>query len=271
MKKILIILTAVLFAVIAAPAVYADGERVRYADDKAGLLTASQLDELENKAADITGRYGCAVRIVTVNDMAEYGFSDIEAFSLHIYDELGYGYYPDRNCALLLLSMKERDYDLRVWGESVGKTAFTFYGIDKILDRHILPRLGKDDYYGAFLKYLTRSEVYLRMAEEGAPFDRDNDDENDGTYLVIKIVVLAALPLIIALIVCSAWKAQMKTAKKARAADNYIPENGFNLTVKEDRFLYRTTSRRKVEKSSSSSGGGARSGGGGSSGRSGKF
>ena len=272
MKKIYImILTAVLFAVIAAPAVYADGERNLYVDDRAGLLTSSQLNELENKAADITSRYGCAVRIVTVNDMAEYGFSDIEAFSLQIYDELGYGYYPDRNCALLLLSMKERDYDFRVWGESVGKIAFTFYGIDKILDRHILPRLGDDDYYRAFSKYLERSEAYLKMAEDGAPFDRDNDNEYDGTYLVIKIVVLVALPLIIALIVCSVWKSQMKTAKKAQTADNYIPENGFNLTVKEDRFLYRTTVRRKVEKSSSSSGGGARSGGGGSSGRSGKF
>jgi len=272
MKKIFIItLTVILFAVIAAPAVYAEGENGPYVEDMAGLLTSSQLNELETKAGSISNRFGCDVRIITVADMAEYGFSDIEAFTLHIYNESGYGYGPDRNCAIFLLSMKERDCDLRVWGESVGKKAFTFYGIDTILDRHILPRLSDDDYYRAFSNYLTRAEEYLQMAKDGAPFDRNNDNENDGAYLIIKIVVLIALPLIIALIVCSGWKSQMKTAKKARAADNYIPENGFNLTVKEDRFLYRTTTRQKIEKSSSSSGGGARSGGGGSSGRSGKF
>ena len=66
--------------------------------------------------------------------------------------------------------------------------------------------------------------------------------------LIIAIIVA----VIISLIVCLIWRSKMKTAKIARTADNYIPQNGFVLSVQADTFLYRTTTRRKIESSSSS-------------------
>ena len=70
----------------------------------------------------------------------------------------------------------------------------------------------------------------------------------------VKIAIIILVPLIISLLVCLFWKSKMKTAKIARAADNYIPANGFILSVQSDSFLYRTTTRRKVQSSSSSGG-----------------
>jgi len=239
--------------------------------DEARLLSDSQREYLEERAQQISDKYNCEMLIRTVDDMRDYGFNDIEEFSLYLRNKYDFGYGKDKSCVVLVLSMADRDYDFRVWGDEVGKIAFTFYGIDAILDRHILPPLGEDEYYKAFSRYLDKSEEYLQMAKDGAPFDSDNDHEYDGVYFGMKLIVVIFLPLIIAGIVCTNWKSKMKTAKTARTADNYIPKNGFNLTGEEDMFLYRTTTRRKIERSSSSSGGGASSGGGGSSGRSGKF
>jgi len=74
-------------------------------------------------------------------------------------------------------------------------------------------------------------------------------------------------PPAIAWAVCAYWKRQMKTAVLAKTADGYIPADGFTLTVKEDMFFYRTTTRCRIERESSSSGGGSSSSGsGGSSG-----
>ena len=68
------------------------------------------------------------------------------------------------------------------------------------------------------------------------------------SIILVKIAATILVPLIISLIICLVWRSKMKTAKTARFADNYIPQNGFVLTVQVDSFLYRTTKRRKIEK-----------------------
>jgi uncharacterized protein len=234
-------------------------------------LTDPQTRELGERAEAISNGYQCEIRVITVGDMRDYGYKDIELFSLAIYDQYAMGYGPDRSCLTLILSMDDRDYDLRAWG--YGTKAFTFYGIDTMLDRHVLPLLKDNQYYKAFSKYLDKAEEYLKLAGEGDPFDKKNDREFDRDAFIAKLCVTIIVPVLIALAVCLIWRAQMKTAKVARTADDYIPENGFNLTRRDDIYLYRTVTRRKIETSSSGGGGGggARSGGGGSSGRSGKF
>lgn len=71
-----------------------------------------------------------------------------------------------------------------------------------------------------------------------------------GMSVPVKLAITIVLPLLIAAILCLIWRGQMKSAVAARTADRYIPENGFRLTQKEDRFLYRTERRRKIEKKS---------------------
>ena len=84
------------------------------------------------------------------------------------------------------------------------------------------------------------------------------------------------VPLVVALIVCMSLKGQMKTAREATGADEYLVPQSMKLNVQEDRFTHRTRTQTLIETDSNrggSSGGGGSSfhSGGGFSGRSGKF
>ena len=87
---------------------------------------------------------------------------------------------------------------------------------------------------------IAAGNVYGSADYGSAPYD-------DSSDMMVRLAVVVLAPILIALIVCTIWKRQMKTARLARTADNYIPTNGFNLTGKTDQFLYRTTTRRKIE------------------------
>ena len=84
----------------------------------------------------------------------------------------------------------------------------------------------------------------LAFAAGGAP-------GGGGLSPAVKLAIAIVLPLLIAAAVCLIWRGQMKSAVAARTADRYIPEGGFQLTKREDRFLYRTESRRRIEKKTS--------------------
>lgn len=258
-----------MFIVISPALAHAADFGTSYIHDEAAFLTREEQLELEERAAAMSEKYECEIRVITVANMAEYGFTDAELFSYHIYTEYNLGYGPGRDCVILLLSKYDRDYDFRVWGEH-GKTVFTFYGIDNILDEHILPELRKDNYYAAFTAYLDRAELYFEMAADGTPFDKDTNPDTDN-HTLIRIFIVIFVPTFVAGMVCTIWKNQMAPVKIAKKADNYIPDSGFVLSAKEDQFLYRTTIRTKIESSSGGSSGGASSGSGGSSGRSGKY
>ena len=266
MKKIIAILLLVLMLIGFAPLTaiaYAD---VAYIMDLAAVLTPAQWTILDARARFISAQYGCDIMIFTVNDMAEYGYSDIELFSYYMYTEFG----NSENTALLVLSVGDRDYDIRAWG-SIGNKAFTTYAIDDLFENYLRIPLRENDYNKAFTEFLDRSEVYLDMAESGRPFSNSNT-----SGIAPKIIISVVVAFIIALLICLAWRSKMKTAVLARTADNYIPSGGFRLINQGDVYLYRTVTRTKIQSSSSSgsggSGGGARSGGvGGSTGRSGKY
>ena len=241
-----------------------------FMNDWAGLLLQSEREGFEAKASSIAERFGCGVYVFTVRDMydfdLDYNYGSEDAFILNkaLYNEYGLGDGYEKGCVILLLSMAERDYWLEVYGPAM--TYFTNYGIDTLLDRHVLPELKEDYYYRAFNNYYNKADDYLEFARDGTPFDRGNDPDRLLQDFLLKLAATIGIPLLIAFIVCSIWKAQMKTTKEAVSADNYIPEGGFTLTGKSDTFLYRSTSRQRIERSSSSSGSH-----GGSSGRGGKF
>ena len=61
-------------------------------------------------------------------------------------------------------------------------------------------------------------------------------------------IVLIIAALIVALIVVIMMRAQLKTAKLNNAAESYVRDGSFKLSIKRDQFLYETVSRRKIEK-----------------------
>jgi len=260
-KIFIVFLLTLMLAFLLAPAVSASDWLL--VEDLAGVLTVDEWAELLRRADRISERYRCDVAIITISEMTD----DDGAYdwAWYIYERYDYGYGSDKSGVLFFLSLAERDFALIAYG--YGNTAFTDYGKDVMLDKHILPLLKEDKYFEAFMAYFDKAEEFLRMARDGTPFDRDNS----GTTLVMKLAVVILLPILIALFICSKWKSQMKTAVRARAASNYIPAGGFNLTGQTDMYLYRTTERRKVATQSSSSSGGTTRDSRGYSGRSGKF
>jgi uncharacterized membrane protein YgcG len=262
MKRIIITLfLALTLAFAAAPVVFAADLPLVY--DEAGLLSDQEKEELNSRAEAISAKYECDVAIVILEKMTDN--DDAEQWAIFVYDNYKFGYGAEKSGLLLFLSMEYRDYWLLAHG--YGKTAFTAHAMDVMLDGSILPLLGRDDYYKAFSVYLDKAELYLEQARDGRPFDVDTDVEYQAEKAVntfrAKLAVTIIIPLVISLIICLIWRAQMKTARKASEADNYIPEGGFVLTRYEDRYLYSTQTYTKIEKDDSGGGGGDYSGRGG--------
>lgn len=262
MKRIttLVLLILSLTLVIMLPVHAAEFDLVT---DGVGLLTEQEYVELNELASDITEQHQCEVRIAIIDDI---GTDDVIEFANLFYEENDYGYGADKSGLMLLISMKNRDYALIAHG--YGNTAFTDHGKAVLLERHLLPLLGEDQYYDGFLQYLNQTAEFLDMAENATPFDVDTE-ENAKTSIWIKLAIIILIPLLIAGIVTFIFLGQMKTAVSERAADNYISDGGFNLTKQIDTFLNKTETRTRIEKKPPS--GGTSTGSNGYSGSKGKF
>lgn len=171
------------------------------------------------------------------------------------------GYGEDQSCIILMLSTEYRDYDIMAHG--YGNIAFTDYGKEKMAEA-FLDEFGEDDWYGGFTEYLDCCERYLNLAAEGTPFDVGSDRSP-----LVGIAVGVLVPLLIAFLICSYFKSQMKTANMQEAAQVYIDGQGLVLTRQNDCFLHTTRSERYIEPQHES--GGTSVDSSGSSHESGKF
>lgn len=263
----------------AAPAQAAESSDYSLIVDEAGLLTDVQKLRLEDQAQKIATKYSCNPYVLTVNSL---NGATRREFAKNYYQEhlLGNGDY--RNGILFLVAMDSRDYVTVTYGRNpkdpeeygVGILAFTDYGISKLED-DVVPKLSDGDYFAAFQTYLTDCETYLDSYSQGTAYDKGVRLPGDPLFSPMQILIIIFVPLLIALIVCLIFKAQMKTARKATGARNYLVDGTFQLTGSRDDYIRTTRSTEKIERndsgSSSSSGGSSvdSDGFGGSSG--GKF
>ncbi len=67
------------------------------------------------------------------------------------------------------------------------------------------------------------------------------------------LIISAVVGLVIAFIVVSIMKGQLKSVRKQSGAGNYIKDGSFRLTRSNDFFLYRTVSKTEKPKNNSSS------------------
>lgn len=237
----------------------AEGETLDYVTDTAKILSEQETQRLNDEAARITERYGCAVYIVTLEDYKSYNNESVERCTQELYRYFDLGFGEDRNGLILLLSMAERDYDL--WGSGpFAVYAFTDYGLDR-LEEDFLPNFRQNDWYGGFSAYLRGAEELLESADQGEPLDY-------RMSLGAKIAIALAPSSLIGFLVCGIFKSQMKTAKEKNTAEDYVASGSARLHIREDQFINRTRTVHVVESSSGS--GGGRSGGG-TSHHSGKF
>ena len=239
---------------------------MHYVIDTYGLLSFDECTALEKMAANISEQYSCGVYIVTVDDYKNYGYGDVYDVTTQIYHSgIGFGVGDGRDGIMLLLSMKERDYALFVYG---GKAEYTFsdYCLEQ-LENAFLGDLGNDDWYGGSYKYLRACGQYLASAQEGRPVRANHTG---------RIIISVLISCVIALVICMTLKGQMNTVHNKIGAREYIAADGLHLTKQVDQYTYTTRTSRKIENRSgrarSGGGGHGRShSGGGGHGRSGKF
>ncbi len=262
MKKLSCLLLSILLTVfLALPAMAQDvpyGGDLYFITDEPGLLTDDQWEALEERAEAISMDYDCGVYVIAVYDYQEFG-STVERACDRIRKDYALGCGEDQNAIILLLSMEERDYTLRTYGDMTAD-GITEYGMDLLVDS-FLDYLGDDDWYRAFSGYLDQSELLLEAAQEGEPMDKPLSARLAGSYGVALVI-----GTVMALIVCTVLKSRMKTAVKATSASAYVAPSGVQLQVRDDVYTHTTRTQRKIEKSGSSGGGG-----GATHSRSGKF
>lgn len=289
-KRLLSLLLVLLLFALWPAAALAEGEAEQsfpYVLDNAGLLSDSERGALEQKAAALSEQHGCSLYVVTVPDFTQYN-SDVYEAAKGIFNYYGLGWGEGHDGVILLISMAEHDYAFAGHGDK-GET-ICGYESSWLIEEDFLNGLRKSDWYGAFSDYFDACGKQLTKLEKG-------EDITQGANIIVgpdgqeyhsynapgasrgmptgaKLAIVIVAPLLIALTVCSSFKAQMKTAKAKTEADDYIVPRSMDLRVKEDIFTHRTESRTRIESDSGSRGGGGGSSfhsGGGFSGRSGKF
>ena len=243
--------------------------------DNCGLLSTTELSDLQTRAAQISSDYNCGVYIVVVKNMDDFVYDyeiyedayGIEAFAqYYFFNELkGVGNSGDG--IFLVMSMKERDYDIMAHGD-FGNYAFTDYGKSKLAES-FLDYFADGEWYRGFTAYLITVQKYLKAAANGIPVDIGTRiKEHD---LVASLAAGLIFGFIVALISCLAMKSGMKSVHTARIASNFIAQDGIKIPIQKDIFTHNTVVRQVIQSSSSSSGGGTHINSSGSSHHSGKF
>lgn len=241
--------------------------------DTAGLLTQQEQAQLEQRAQSIEDAYSCGLYIATVDDFRDYASHPFDAAcAIYRNNDLGAG--VDKDGLILMLSMDDRDYATAFYGP----WAYQVFS-DRVLqlqEEEFLDNFRNNDWYGGFSDFLDTSERCLAAVRSGESITAE-------TLRPPKVLTLdkAATAfgqdflggLVIALMVCLAYRAGMKSVKRKKTAAEYMRTDESCLTQREDRFTHATQTRRTIQTTRSSGGGGGGSfhHSGGFSGRSGKF
>ncbi len=271
MKKHIILFTF-LFTLLISPAWSAHS----IIHDDCGLLSNHEIEELQTRAQQTAQTYNCGVYIYVVKDMNAFTFDyeiyddafGIEAFAQYLFFNELKGVGPSADGILLVMSMKERDYDIMAHG-SFGNYAFTDYGKDKLADS-FLNYFGNGKWYKGFSSYLKRVDQFLKLAADGNPVDIGSGHIREHN-LPLSIAAALIFGMIVALISCLNMKRGMKSVHTAKIASNFIANDGIKIPIQKDMFTHNTVVRHQLQSSTSSGGGGTSINSSGSSHHSGKF
>ena len=248
MKRFLILLLTLTLCLSLAISVSATAVAGIVMDD-ADLLSQAEEQALAQKLMEVGTAYNAQIIVATV---ASADGKDPDDLVNELYDSMNFGFGETRDGVLLLVCMDPREY--RILSNGYAGDAIDPGVIDTIGDA-IVSDLSEGDYADAFEIFADKCGYYLNGYLNGIPF-------KTGRNLVIALVV----GLVLALIVTSALKVQLKSVRKQDQANSYVRDGSMQLTLSNDIFLYRNVTRTKKESSNSSGSrsGGSRSVGGGS-------
>lgn len=252
MKKVIKRLLPIFLALVLVFPSVAE-EQAKKVVDEADLLEKKEELTLEKELKKISVSNEFDLAVVTVNSL---NGEDVQVFADNYYDEHGYGYGADRDGALLLVSMEERDWYITTCGSGI-------YFIDDALDyieAEMVPYLSDGEYLEAFETFASCCEEVLNYEEDWDDYDyKDDYDEYyedwdyDSVYggthksspmKIIGIFMICLLVGFLLAFVCMKGMVdQMKNVNFKAGAGDYMREREPNLTVCHDRFLYHHISK----------------------------
>ena len=272
MKLRSLVLALAVALCLALPASALGAAQLPHVTDTVGLLTSSEVEELERQAQDIEDAYGFGVYIVTVDDYFAISSTSIFDAATRVYREYDLGVGEDRDGLLLMLSMYDRDYTLITYGD-FGNYAFSDEG-RAAMTEFFLDDFANDAWYAGFADYLAWSEDYLEAAKAGEPYGSSSVPVDKGDVLAgigMYLVAILVIPLIIAFVAVRVMDRKMQSVALATHAFGYVTEP-LQLTGQQDQFSHVTEVAVPIVKVESGGGGGPMTfRGGGFSGTSGKF
>ena len=204
--------------------------------DNAGLFSAEQSSDLKSRINNLIDQYNFDIVILTLNDLEGKG---PRAYADDYFDYNGYGFGPNRDGVLFLISMKDRDWYISASGS--GRQVINDARV-KAIGNSVFPNLNHEDYYGAFSVFLKMTEGYLK----------DPNPESGNKVKNILIVWIAAF--VIALAAVLVMRSQLKTARPKQLAHDYVVQGSFHLTHKRDFFINTHTTRTPRPKDTGSGG-----------------
>lgn len=233
---------SVFFLLFSFP-VFASAENPARVIDNAELISSEDESVLKRKISEIEAKYGVNLVILTENEIS----GTVVSYADNYYDKHGYS----TDGVLLLISMAERDWYISTAGKCI--LWLTDYGIEEIGDEFV-SYLSDGEYYDGFDEYLRLLDRFFLEGSKGKPFDVDHGYKSAGDYFVV-FAGASVVGLVVAFAVVFSMKRKMKTSVMQPAAGQYVKNREFNLSVKEDRFLYSTVSKTAIPKDTGSSGG----------------
>ncbi len=252
MKKffsVLLLLLVITAAVPAPAAAIPDTRQLPRLVDQADLLSSSEERALLKELDEVSERLGFDVVVVTAMTL---GGKSPRAYADDFFDYNGYGFGSAADGALLLVSMEDRDWWISTSG--YGITAITKAGISYIGEK-LVPYLKDGEYAEAFSAYADWCEEFVKQAQSGEPYD-GNHMPKEPFPAVSRLIFAVLIGLLIAWIVVSSMKGQLKSVRGQNAAASYVRSGSMNVTQRQDIFLYRHVSRRARPKDTGSSSGG---------------
>lgn len=230
MKRIAVVL--LLFVLVLCIPLNARAAGSPFVVDDAGLLTSSQVQELNALAERISTEYRMDVVVLTVNSL---GGKSAQAFADDYYDSHGYRY----DGLILVLAIQDREWYISTSGTAI--EAFTDYGLEQIGDS-IVPYFSSGDFYQGFYTFLNESRKYMQSYAR----------RSFGSILLVS----AFIGLVCAGVSVGIMCGNMNTKRRQFDAGEYVKSGSFSLPVRQDIFLYsNVTKTRRPENNSSGKGG----------------
>lgn len=239
MKAAVLLLLMMLFIVAAGTSAFAETDQHIY--DGAGLLSDSEISDLEAYATEKSRGNGADFLLLTTDSTDGL---PIETYMGNFFDDWAVE-HGQENAVLLTIDIGGRNFYLAGFGTA--ETRLDNQRVEMVLDR-ITPYMAEGQYAGAFRETIETSDRYMEYRPGVNP-----------ESIFFKTWFHAAAGLLLGGIIVGSMLYN-SGGRNTTTAATYIDRDNTRVTRDADRFRNKTVTRRRIPKNNSSGGG---SGGGG--------